>query len=122
MEEIRWEETDPQGQRVVLKASTLDEHIINAHDAVDANYRLQAEEQAKRAIAHPHIIIRYPHLNDRRVYYKLILMPDKEGLPKVKSIRVVVDADREPNEVVTWVVESRLRGRAVEEWIIYGDD
>ena len=119
MEEIRWEETDPQGRRVVLKASTFDEHIKKDHDDDDAAIRIKNEEHAKKAIARPHLVILDPEDHDRHIYYRIILANNGEPLKKVKNMRVVVDTDREPNEVVTWIVEKKMKGSAKKEWIIY---
>ncbi len=119
MDEIRWEAIDPQGRRVILKQSTFDEHIRQAHEPDDALIRIKNEEHAKRAVAYPHVVLRDPTDHDRHIYYRIILANNGTDLKKIRNMRVIVYTDREPNEVVTWIVERKLKGEAKKEWIVY---
>ena len=120
-ENIRWQVTDPLGNEIVLRESTFQEHIDKDHNYADAIYRKSAEMQVKNALVNPHLIFTNRNINNRNVYCKLI--PAKNlasGEYRLKFLKVVVDTDREPNEIATWVAQSKVKEIVLEEWIIYG--
>lgn len=113
---IRWEVTNPLGERVVLKQSTYEKHIVNDHSPRDAMYRQKIELQAQKAIINPQLIIAK---EQRHEYHKIVRVPHTDNVDKIKHINVIVDADRTPNEVVTFIVSSSLRGTVEAGAIIY---
>ena len=118
-ENIRWKVTDPLGNEVILKESTFQEHILGDHQMEDAECRKIAEVQAKAVIQNPQLIIKDEEDKNRHIFYKIILMP-YDGLKKrLMALRVVVDTDRTPHAIATWVIQSKLKYKLIEEWIIY---
>lgn len=97
---IRWEVTDPQGRQVVLKENTYEHHVIGDHDTQDVKIRARTEKNAKQTIINPNLIAKDD--STRHLYYNAVAIRDEENNTKVKLLKVVVDADRTPNEVVTW--------------------
>ncbi|MBR1730510.1 MAG: hypothetical protein IJ728_13415 [Selenomonadaceae bacterium] len=117
---IRWEITDPKGRRIILKQSTYEEHICKDHLLEDAEYRKSAESQAKETIKNPQLIVVDKEDNDRLIYYKIIRIPYGER-KRLKNMKVIVDSDRKPYEVVTWIIQSKLKDTIMEEWIEYAN-
>ncbi len=99
--DIRWEVEDPQGRQVILKLSTYEEHLIGDHETRDAKIREETEHNAKQAIISPDIIIEDDAL--RHLYYNAIAISENEQSHKIKILKVIVDSDRTPNEVVSWI-------------------
>ena len=118
-ENIRWKVTDPLGNEVILKESTFSEHILGDHQMTDAEYRKMAEIQAKAIIQNPQLIIEDKEDKNRHIFYKIILMPFDDSKKKLTALKVVVDTDRTPHAVATWVIQSKLKYKLMEEWIIY---
>ena len=118
---IRWEVEDPKARKVILKQSTYEEHIDKDHTDEDAAYRQNAEKQAKETIVNPQFIVRDEEDNDRHVYYKIVTVPYGNDRKRLRNMKVVVDTDRTPHEVVTWIVQSKLKDTIREEWIDYAN-
>lgn len=114
--DIRWKAIDPQGRQVVLKQSTYEKHIIADHMKEDASFRLKIEVQAKKAISNPQMIVAK---EQRHEYHRIARVPFEENIEKLKHINVIVDADRDPNEVVTFIASSNLRGTVETGSVIY---
>lgn len=114
--EIRWEVIDPQGRHVVLKQTTYEKHIVADHTQEDAIFRRKIELQAQKAIINPQLIIAK---EQRHEYHSLARVPFEENIDKLKHINVIVDADRDPNEVVTFIASSNVRGTLEAGSIIY---
>ncbi len=108
--EIRWKVEDPQGRQVILKVTTYEEHVIGDHETRDAKVREETEHNAKQTIISPNIIIEDDA--SRHLYYNAIVISENERPQKVKLLKVVVDSDRNPNEVVTWL--SLRKGEKIE--------
>ena len=116
-DDITWTITDPQKRNVVLKRSTLDKHIAGSdHDPRDSEFRKKIMHQAQQTIVSPEFIIKE---NSRNIYLSLGIMPYQENLVKIKPLKVVVDADRNPNEVVTWLPLKKFSFTIESEAIIY---
>lgn len=113
--EIRWQVKDPQNRIVVLKKSTYEKHIGEDHSPKDAMFRKEMEEQAKYTITSPGLII---ERNLRHLYYKIVSISYGDDV-KIKPMKVIVDADREPNEVVTWLAMTKMKDTAEAGEIIY---
>lgn len=114
--EIRWKVTDPQDRQVVLRQSTYENHIIDDHEQKDAAFRLKMENQAKKTVTNPQIIIAK---NQRNEYHRMARVPFEEGIEKLKHVKVVVDADRDPNEVVTFIASSKVNDTLEAGSVIY---
>lgn len=92
-------------------------HIAGAdHSPNDSIFRRSIIEQAEQTIIDPEIIIKD---NSRNIYLKLIVVPYQDDLIKIKPLKVVVDADRQPGEVVTWTPLNKMNGAFESEAIIY---
>ena len=113
--EIRWQVEDPQSRQVVLKQITYEKHVIEDHSDKDAIFRKNIESQVKNVIMNPDFIVAE---EPRNLYYKLVGIGAEKYI-KLKTMRVVVDADREPNEIVTWIPMSKVKGEVKAEAIIY---
>ena len=114
---IIWTVTDPQDRKVVLKNSTFDFHIAGTdHDENDSNFRKKIAAQAKQTIVEPEFIV---NEEQRNIYFSLVKVPYENNLLKIKPMKVVVDADRTPNEVVTWTVMRKMNDTIKSEAIIY---
>lgn len=119
--EIRWKVKNPLGQEIILKESTYQEHIDKDHQYEDSEYRKHAEEQAKITIEKPQMIIRNEDDQNRDMYYRIVTMEYEKEQKKLKNMKVIVETDREPNEIVTWILQSKLKDIVKEVWIRYAN-
>ena len=116
-DDIAWTITDPQKRKVVLKRSTLDKHIAGAdHDPRDSEFRKKIMHQAQQTIVDPEFIIKE---NSRNTYLSLVNVPYQDNFDKLKTLKIVVDSDRHPNEVVTWLPLKKFNSTIESEAIIY---
>ena len=114
---VVWLATDPQDRKIILKESTLNIHIAGSdHDRQDSAFRKQIMSQAQQTIINPEIIVKD---KSRLIYFRIIVIPYQETLVKLKPIKVVVDIDRQPNEVVTWTPLNKMNTTFESEAIIY---
>ena len=112
---MRWKVTDPLGNEIFLKNSTYTEHILASHGAKDAMYRAQIESEAQRTLKAPTLIV---FDGMRNLYYRAIGLVDEMGeLLKIRTLKVLVETDRTPQEVVTWTI--LRKGDNVKGAIIY---
>ena len=118
-ENIRWRVTDPLGNEVILKESTYQEHIKKDHIFSDAAYRQKAETLAREIIENPQLLILNKKKLNRYVYYKIVTVPCENDTESLKILKIVVDTDRVPNEIVTWMLQNKLKDIIKKEWIIY---
>ena len=118
-ENIRWKVTDPLGNEVILKESTYQEHIKKDHLFSDAEYRQKAEILAREIIKNPQLLIVNKEKLNRHVYYKIVTVPCENGRESLKILKIVADTDRNPHEIVTWMLQSKLKDTIKKEWIIY---
>ena len=111
--EVRWEVTDPLGNKVSLKTSTYTEHILGDHEDKDKAYRKMLEPLAKQTLISPRHIVRD---GERLLYYDLITA-EKNPL-KLRILKVVADTG---GEVVTWTTlrkgDSIIKGEVVYDSI-----
>ena len=119
-DKIRWSITDPLGSEIILKESTFQEHIDRDHKYSDAERRKSTEFQVQSALVNPHLIFTNKKIKNRNIYCKLIPAKHIEGY-RLKFLKIVVDTDRIPNEIVTWVAQSKVKEVIMKEWIIYGE-
>ena len=97
---IRWRQKDIQGREIILKQETYAEHIMGDHESADARLRANLEEQIKLTLQSPDAIIRDE--TGRRLYYNTVIIRNESLSAKIKILKVVVETDRHPHEVVTW--------------------
>lgn len=109
---MRWEVTDPLGNKILLKNSTYSEHILASHSSKDANYRSQIEKESRQTIENPTLIV---FDGTRNLYYRTIGIIDE--VLKIRTLKVVVETDRTPQEMVTWTI--LRKGDNVKGVIIY---
>ena len=119
---VRWKEIDPQERIVILRQDTYDKHIDSDHSPADAQYRKRVEQQVRSTIQQPQYILQDKQHEQRHNYFRLIKVYRDDKQIKIKPMKVVVDADRTPNEVVTWHVQNSLSEPTTEEGIIYDRD
>ena len=108
-EEVRWSVSNPFGAEIILKAKTYEEHVMGDYNEKDSSYRKMLECNAKQVLTNPRYII---NDNARHLYYDLILADEH-----LRIMKVVVEIDRVPNEVVTWAV--LRKGEIIRGEIIY---
>lgn len=116
-DDIIWTATDPQNRNVILKRATWDFHIAGAdHDERDGDFRKKLLIPARQTIIDPEFIISE---QSRNTYFRLVAILYQDNLVKIKPLKVIVDADRQPNEVVTLIPENKLKETVESEAIIY---
>lgn len=118
-DKIRWSVIDPLGNEIILKESTFQEHIRKDHKFSDAEYRQKAESKAKECIENPQLIIKNEDKLNRHVYYKIVNIPCDDFRESLKIMKIIVDTDRNPNQIVTWILQSKLKDIIGEGWIKY---
>lgn len=105
-DEYMWIVESPLGDQVALKRHTYESHIGIDH-ADDAS-RMIVYPYVKSIISDPRFIIRdVDYETNQRVKY-IDLVAD-EALESLKSVVVVVETNRTPHEVVTWMAKSKLQ-------------
>lgn len=118
-DDIRWSITDPLGNKIVLRTSTFHEHILGDHANEDAKMRIKLEPHAFETLVRPSAIVKDRENNSRRIYYSVVALQYEEPEWHFKILKVVVETDRTPNEVVTWMVVRR--GDKIKDGVmIYG--
>ena len=118
MQSIRWKQKDPLGRTVILKESTFREHIESDHSPADAKYRTELERAAQSVLKEPRFIVMDSKNHGRDNYLDLAKAPAEDGSVMIKPMKVVVDKQREPHEVVTWIVQRKL-SEIAKEGIVY---
>ncbi|NLD95830.1 MAG: hypothetical protein GX635_01820 [Synergistaceae bacterium] len=120
MIEWAWKTRDPRGKTVVLKASTLNEHIIGDHDDADSGGRIAASALVPLIAEAPRYIVKdlSPIGSDRR-REKYFDVRHIEATGKFSYVVLVVDTDREPYEVVTWMIQRRMTDIVPKEGVLY---
>lgn len=116
----RWLVKNPLGIDVCLKQETFDNHIIGdtKRSTKETDNLVKEANHVKMTIEEPRAI--YPDANfeenKRHRYIDFIFDPD---LCHVQALVVVVDTDRDPNEVVTWTIKRKLSQELLKGGIIY---
>ena len=105
-EEYRWVVSGPLGP-VALKQSTFDMHITDTTERSDAEISnlVLVIDAAKGIVQIPRFIY-YDEDGIRHRYVDLISFPE---LNHLQGLVVVVDPDRDPHEVVTWMIKRDLK-------------
>ena len=98
---VRWSVTDPLGNKIVLKDKTFEKHIKDDHALKDAVNRAAIEEQVKYTLTSPRFIVKTP-LEGRVKYLDLVAVPE-DNIIKIKTLAIVVENNKCPFEVVTWM-------------------
>lgn len=107
MPEYIWTVTNPFGAETVLKQTTYDADINDIEKRTDKEIEhLQLVSDAIKGIIRKPRFIYWDKDGVRHNYIDLISL---EGLNHIQGLVVVVDADRDPNEVVTWTIKRHLR-------------
>lgn len=110
MSNIAWSVNSPLGNEVILKQSTFDNHIEGEEKRSEkevANLQSVAKD-VKRIVEKPRFIYcdaNYDE-NKRCRYLDTVFM---ETSSAIRSLVVIVDTDRTPNEVVTWTIKRDLK-------------
>lgn len=104
---IRWSIKDNNGNTVILKKSTFENHVINDHSPIDAAVRAEIEPQIPYVISKPSLVVQDERSEGRIDYIGVVLIDKDEETYSVRTVVVVVDTDRKPWQVVTWFSNSR---------------
>ena len=117
-EEVKWTRNDPRGFKVILKESTYTEHIIGDHSDGDTKGRIIASDFAPDIIEKPRYIFRTSSSEEqgRETYFDTMII-DETG--KLRCIVVVVDAEKEPREVITVLLERKIKNTLTKEGLLY---
>ena len=113
-----WIVTTPIQSEVALTLATKEFHIEGEH--CDDVVRMQAYDMLPEIIAQPRFIYQdQQHETNKRLHYcDLVVIPEVGHL---STLVVVVDTNREPNEVVTWMVKSNSKQEKTDEGRILYD-
>ncbi|OAK70106.1 hypothetical protein [Lederbergia galactosidilytica] len=111
-----WVTKNPLGEEVAVANETYETHIIGDHP--DDKARELVNLHVKGVIEEPrYIYYDQKHEENKRIRY--IDYVSLEEYNKIQSLVVVVDTDREPNEIVTWSVKSNTRQEKINGGVIY---
>ena len=121
MSEIIWSALDPLGNEVILKKDTYDYHICGEPKRSEeevSNLRAVLGD-TKKLIEKPRFIYKdINHIQNRRVRYLDTIY--LEDLGAIRALVAVVDTDRTPYEVVTYMIKRDLKQEnPTKDMIIY---
>ena len=105
---IIWSVKNPYGHDVVLKEDTYNNHVIDDHNKTDADFRKKTADSIPNIVKHPSYIVKDKEHDDRYQYIAPAMIPINNEESKIKLITTVVDTDRNPHEVVTWIPKKSL--------------
>lgn len=111
-----WVTKNPQDENVSLTNQTYEIHVVGDHPKDEA--RVATYPNIQRIIEKPRYI--YPdqnHAENKRVKYIDHVYIQEVGY--IQNVVVVVDTDRQPHEVVTWMVKSSTKQEKFEGGVIY---
>lgn len=116
---VRWSVMNPYGHEVVLRQETYDSHVVGDHDNSDAKMRKAIEEQAKIVIQSPSVIYEEEDHVGRYKYKGLITIPCDNNQMKLCGLLAIVDTDRTPHELVTWMAQNKVKDTLPEKGVVY---
>jgi len=120
MSEWAWKKLDPRGRAVALKTSTLNEHIIGDHESADARGRMDAIGLAPLIAEAPRYIVKdLSSIGSDRKREKYFDVRYIDATGKFSYVVLVVDTDRDPYEVVTWMIQRRMTDIVPKEGVLY---
>lgn len=94
---------------MALKETTYNSHILDEQTRTEAEVRhLQLVSEAVREVIIKPRFIYYDVNYEGNLRHKYIDLICLEELLHIQALVVVVDTDREPNEVVTWTIKRSL--------------
>jgi hypothetical protein len=111
-----WVTENPQGTKVAVAEETLKVHVLGDHPS-DKSREL-SYPLVKEVIENPKYI--YGDQNyekNKRVRYSDQVYIKEYG--HIQNLVVVVDTDREPNEVATWMVKSNTKQEKINGGVMY---
>lgn len=118
--EWEWSRQDPLGNTVVLKTSTLNDHIIGDHTDADVKIRMYAVSEAPEVVENPSLIFKDSSTvggdRNREKYMDLRYVAETESS---MAIVVIVDTDRDPREVVSCTAQHKLPKNIPKEGVRY---
>ncbi len=118
--EWEWSRQDPLGNTVVLKTSTLTDHIIGDHTDADVKMRMYAVSQAPEVVENPDKIFKdYSTVGEDRNREKYMDLRHVEETDSFMAIVVVVDTDRDPREMVSCTAQHKLPKKIPKEGVLY---
>ena len=95
---IRWEVTDPLGNEIYLTEESFQTHIIKDHEDADSTVRTELEEQVKRLLQNPCLVMKAQDGSGRRIYLDWGFITRKDII-QIRPLFVVTEAY---GKVVTW--------------------
>ena len=98
MDNARWKVVDPLGNEIYLTEDSFKIHIVGDHKDEDAIIRMSLEEQVKKIIPNPCLILKHDKVEGRRVYldWGIII---RGGIRQIRPLFVVTESY---GKVVTW--------------------
>ncbi|TCP22695.1 hypothetical protein EV207_13437 [Scopulibacillus darangshiensis] len=114
--EYIWVTENSQGTKVALTQDTFEKHVIADH--VNDKARELSYDYVRGTIEFPRFIYKdQNHYKNQRVRYTEQVYIEEYG--HIQNMVIVVDTDREPNEVATWMVKSSLKQEKINGGMIY---
>lgn len=119
---IEWSTKEPDGVEVLLKKTTLYDHILGDHNEKDQQGREIACRFAKFVVEDPKYIITDQSSPEDRKRLKYLDTKYIEETGKIRYIVVVAEANRDPREVVTVEMQRCMTDSIPKEAVIYDRD
>lgn len=111
-----WVTENPQGTRVAIAEDTYKKHVIGDHQS-DKSREL-SYPLVKEIIENPSFIYYdQDHEENKRVRYTDQAYIQEFG--HIQNVVIVVDTDRDPNEVATWMVKSNTKQEKINGGVLY---
>lgn len=100
-----WSVKNPYGHDVILKEDTYNSHIIADHSKADADFRKKMADTIPQIVKCPSYIIKDKEHDDRYQYISAAKIPIDDNKSKIKLITTIIETNRNPHEVVTWIAK-----------------
>lgn len=110
MSDYIWVVKNPLGTDVALKKSTYESHIQDETTRTEAGIKhlTLVADAVKSTIIYPRFIY-YDKDYDQNLRHRYIDLVAVEELLHIQALVVVVDTDRDPHEIVTWMIKRDLK-------------
>jgi len=119
---IEWSTKGPDGVEVVLKKTTLHDHILGAHCTKDQEGRHIACRFAKGIVENPRYITEDQSSSEGQMRLKYFDTKYIEETGRIRYIVVVAEANRDPREVVTVEMQRCMTDILPKEAVLYDRD
>jgi hypothetical protein len=112
----KWIVKNPIGNEVALSTETFDAHIVDDPDRTDTEVEnlIAVFDRVKEVVESPRYIyydVNYDS-NQRHRYMDVI---DCEFIDHLTGLVCIVETDRNPHEIVTYMIKSNLKQEKIKE-------